>query len=108
MPDDSLTDPGVQKLLHEYTKAIEQEWEEKNPSVDDTPEEISKKARSLVIENLPVLLGKATQLALSAGSDAVSLSAIKFLYNIIVPPTTRMEGEPDPMTKLIEQLQNND
>ena len=106
--NDFTKDPSIQKMLHEYTQAIEQEWEESNPSVTDTPEELATKARSLVISNLPTLLGKATGLALTANSESTSLSAIKFLYSIIVPPSTTMPGEPDPISKLLADLSKND
>jgi hypothetical protein len=108
MDEDPLKDPEIKRMLHDYTKAIEQEYEASNPSVDDTPEELSKKARALVIKNLPILLGRATGLALTSNSDSVSLSAVKFLYNVIIPPSTPMPGEPDPITKLFNELATND
>lgn len=94
--------------LRSYQKALEEEWESSKPSVDDSPEELAKKARSLVIKTMPQLIEKATLLAIGASSESTSLSAIKFLYQIVVPPRTMAPGEVDPMVKLFEDLKKND
>lgn len=91
-----------------YKKALEEEWEAQNPTEEDTPEEIARKARKLVIATFPRLIERSQFLALGASSESVSMQAIKFLYNIIVPPTTITPGTPDPMEELIRQLQTND
>ncbi len=94
--------------LKAYQTALEEEWEKSQPSVDDTPEELAKKARQLVISSMPKLITKAELLALGATSESVALSAIKFLYQIVVPPKTLAPGEVDPLTKLFEELKLND
>jgi len=99
---------GLSGSLKSYQKSLQEEWEAKNPSVDDSPEEIAKKARSLVITSLPLLIDRAGLLALGADSESVSLSAIKFLYNIVVPPQTKAPGEVDPMERLLRELATND
>lgn len=105
---DDTDDNDFTQRLKEYKEALEQEWEASNPSVDDTPEELAKKARKLVITSLPQLITKANLLALGASSESVSLSAVKFLYQIVVPPRTMAPGEVDPLSKLFDELKLND
>jgi hypothetical protein len=106
--DSDLEDNEFTQRLKEYREALEQEWEKSEPSVNDTPEELAKKARALVITSMPQLIQKANLLALGASSESTSLSAIKFLYNIVVPPKTMAPGEVDPLTQLFADLKKND
>lgn len=103
-----IEDTEFTKRLRAYQEALEQEWEASNPSIDDTPEELARKARALVISSMPQLIQKANLLALGASSESVALSAVKFLYQIVVPPKTMAPGEVDPMVKLFEELKKND
>lgn len=105
---DEANDNDFAARLRGYQQALEQEWEKSNPSVDDTPEELAKKARALVISSMPQLIQKANLLALGATSESTSLSAIKFLYQIVVPPKTLAPGEVDPLEKLFSELKKND
>jgi len=103
------TDEGTfADRLKGYQKALEEEWESSQPSVEDTPEELAKKARALVISQMPQLITKANLLALGATSESVALSAIKFLYQIVVPPKTLAPGEVDPLEKLFADIKKND
>lgn len=104
-PDGQPSDDNdFTKRFRAYQKALEEEWEESQPSENDTPEELAKKARKLVISSMPRLIEKANLLALGANSESVSLQAIRFLYQIVVPPKTMAPGEVDPMDALINKL----
>jgi hypothetical protein len=97
-------DAAFTQRLRDYQKALEEEWEQSKPSVDDDPEELARKTRKLVINSIPQLVQKANLLALGATSESVSLQAIRFLYQIVVPNASQAAGAPDPMDKLIEEL----
>jgi hypothetical protein len=105
---DSGNGADFTRKLAEYQKALREEWESTNPSDDDTPEEIARKARQLVIATFPRLIERATLLALGASSESVSMQAVKFLYGIIVPANTLPQGTPDPIEELMRQLKAND
>lgn len=104
----AMSDDEFTQNLKAYKQSLEEEWEKSNPDTNDPPEELARKARALVIATMPRLIEKATLLALGASSESVSLNAIRFLYQIVVPPKTMAPGEVDPMEKLIAGLQKND
>jgi hypothetical protein len=108
MTESNNEDSDFTQRLKEYKEALEQEWENSNPSVNDPPEELARKARALVIQSMPQLIQKANLLALGASSESVALSAVKFLYQIVVPPKTMAPGEVDPLEKLFRELGKND
>lgn len=100
MPDEA----DFSQRLRNYQKALKEEFEANTATDADPPEVIAAKARKMIILTLPELIQKANLLALGASSESVSLQAIRFLYGIVVPATTRPPGEPDPMDKLIADL----
>jgi hypothetical protein len=102
-------DPTLNEKLQAYHKALEEEWSAQSPSTEDTPEELAKKARKLIIDDLPSLLEQAMLIAKMGTSDTVKMTAIKFLYEVVVPPKSiKGPAEPDPIDKLLAEIAKND
>jgi hypothetical protein len=85
--------------LHEYRKAVEQEFTALNINPDDTPDELRTKARTFAVNHLSSAFDALSDL-LTSSKDATRLSAAKAIISIAMQTSPTDESNP------IEQLFN--
>jgi hypothetical protein len=87
--------------LHDYRKALDEEFASLNISPEDNPDEIRTKARKFAIHHLSDAFDALSDL-LNSSKDATRLSAAKAIINIAFQTTPKDEA--NPIEELFEKL----